>query len=158
MRSRVSRASCDRARDDRGSAIVELVWLGILLLVPLLWIIVSAFEVQGGAFAVSSAARSAGRAFALAPDDASGKRAAEAAARQSLDDQGLDGVGVAVTVTCTPYPSNCHSGTSIITVRVASRVVLPLMPDFLGGDKPSFALDSSHTVPIGRYVEVRAGE
>ncbi|CAN5332312.1 hypothetical protein BH09ACT12_BH09ACT12_13620 [soil metagenome] len=147
-----------RRRDEAGSAIVELVWLGILLLVPLLWIVVAVFQVQGGAFAVSSAARSAGRAFALAPDDASGRRAAEAAARQSLDDQGLEDVAVDVTVTCTPYPNACHSGTSVITVRVASRVVLPLMPDFLGGDKPSFALDSTHTVPIGRYQEVAAGD
>lgn len=145
-------------RDDRGSAIVELVWLGILLLVPLLWIVVAVFEVQGGAFAVSSAARSAGRAFALAPDDGSGKRAADAAARQALADQGLDGVSVRVEVTCTPYPTNCHSGTSVIRVRVSSQVVLPLMPDFLGGDKPSVQLDSTHTVPIGRYVETSRDE
>ena len=136
---------------------VELVWLGILLIVPLLWIVVALFEVQGGAFAVSTAARSAGRAFALAPDDASGRRAAEAAARQALDDQGLDDVAVAVDVECTPYPSACHSGTSVITVRVASRVVLPLVPAFLGGPRPSVALDSTHTVPIGRYVEIAAG-
>lgn len=152
----MTRTPCQR--DDRGSAIVELVWLGILLLVPFLWIVVATFEVQGGAFAVSSAARSAGRAFALAPDDASGQKAAEAAARQALDDQGLDDVAVDVAVTCTPYPNACHSGTSIITVRVASRVVLPLMPAFLGGDKPSFKLDSTHTVPIGRYQEVGGGE
>ena len=97
-------------RDERGSAIVELVWLGILLLVPLLWIVVSVFQVQSGAFAVSSAARSAGRAFALAPDDISGQRAAEAAARQSLRDQGIDEVPVDVAVTCTPYPTSCHLG------------------------------------------------
>jgi len=143
-----------RARDEQGSAVVELVWLGVLLIVPLLWIVVAVFEVQGGAFAVSSAARSAGRAFALAPDDTSGRRAAEAAARQALDDQGLDDVAVDVDVSCTPYPASCHSGTTVITVRVASRVVLPLMPDFLGGDRPSFALDATHTVPIGRYVAV----
>ena len=46
-----------RRRDERGSALVELVWLGILLLVPLLWIVVSAFDVQRGAFGVESAAR-----------------------------------------------------------------------------------------------------
>lgn len=147
----------ERRLDERGSAIVELVWLGILLLLPLLWIVVAVFEVQGGAFAVSSAARSAGRAFALAPDDGSGQRAADAAARQALEDQGLDGVPIRVEVACTPYPANCHSGTSVITVRVSSRVVLPLMPDFLGGDKPSVRLDSSHTVPIGRYLEVSPG-
>jgi len=59
-----------------------------------------------------------------------------------------------VSVTCTPYPRNCHSGTSVITVRVATRVVLPLVPDVLGGDRPSFALDAEHTVPIGQYQEV----
>ena len=141
-------------RDERGSAIVELVWLGILLLVPLLWIVVSVFQVQSGAFAVSSAARSAGRAFALAPDDISGQRAAEAAARQSLRDQGIDEVPVDVAVTCTPYPTSCHSGTSVITVRISSRVTLPLLPSFLGSQRPSFALDATHTVPIGQYQEV----
>ncbi len=54
--------TCVRRRGEDGSALVELVWLGILLLVPLLWIVVSVFEVQRGAFAVSGAARAAGRA------------------------------------------------------------------------------------------------
>ena len=40
-----------RRRDERGSALVELTWLGLLLLVPLLWIVLSVFEVQRGAFA-----------------------------------------------------------------------------------------------------------
>ncbi|WP_323793567.1 hypothetical protein [Nocardioides sp.] len=145
------------AKDERGSAVVELVWLGILLLVPMLWIVVAVFQVQGGAFAVTSAARSAARAYALAPSDVAGDQAAAAAARQALSDQGLDRVPVDVDVACTPYPNACHSGTSVITVRVTSQVVLPLMPDFLGGGKPSFRLDSSHTVPIGRYVPVDGG-
>ncbi len=144
-------------RDERGSAVVELVWLGILLLVPMLWIVVSVFQVQGGAFAVTSAARSAARAYALAPTDLAGEQAAAAAARQALSDQGHADAPVDVDVACTPYPDACHSGTSVITVRVTSRVVLPLMPDFLGGGRPSFRLDSSHTVPIGRYVPVDGG-
>lgn len=146
--------TCVRRRGEDGSALVELVWLGILLLVPLLWIVVSVFEVQRGAFAVSGAARAAGRAYALAPDDAEGRRRADAAARLALADQGVDGVGVTVDITCTPYPRDCHSGTSVITVRVASHVDLPLLPDVLGGGSPGFALDASHTVPIGQYQEV----
>jgi Flp pilus assembly protein TadG len=143
-----------RARDERGSALVEFVWLGILLLIPLVWIVVSVFEVQRGAFATSGAARAAGRAFALAPDDATGRARAEAAARQAYADQGLEGAPLEVTVTCTPYPDSCHSGTSVITVVVRSKVALPLLPDVLGGGAPSFALDATHRVPIGRYVEV----
>jgi len=141
-------------RTERGSALVELTWLGVLLLVPMLWIVLSAFEVQKGAFGVSSAARAAGRAYALAPNDALGKARAEHAARQALADQGLADAPVAVTVSCRPYPHNCHQGTSVITVRVASRVDLPLLPDVLGGRAPGFALDASHTVPVGQYQEV----
>jgi hypothetical protein len=133
---------------------VELVWLGVLLLVPILWIVMSVFEVQRGAFGVSAAARSAGRAFALAPTDAEGRQRAEAAAARALADQGIDNAPLRVTVTCTPYPANCHSGTSVITVVIASQVDLPLMPDVLGGDQPSFAVDASHTLPIGHYQEV----
>ena len=140
-------------RDESGSALVELVWLGILLLVPILWIVVTVFDVQKGAFAVDGAARAAGRAYALAPDDAVGRARAEAAARQALADQGVD-EPVEVRISCTPYPTDCHSGTSVITVRIASRVDVPLVPDFLGGDAPSIALDASHTVPIGQFQEV----
>ena len=139
---------------ERGSALVELTWLGILLLVPLLWIVLSVFDVQRGAFGVSAAARAAGRAYALAPNDAVGQARADQAARQALADQGLRGAPVTVTITCTPYPQNCHQGTSVITVRVASRVDLPLLPAVLGGQAPSFTLDASHTVPIGQYQEV----
>ena len=142
------------SRGERGSALVELTWLGVLLLVPILWIVLSVFEVQQGAFGVSSAARAAGRAYALAPNDAQGLAGAEQAARQALADQGLPGAPVAVTVTCTPYPHDCHRGTSVITVRVASRVELPLLPEVLGGQAPTFALDAEHTVPIGQYQEV----
>jgi len=142
-----------RTRDERGSAVVELSWLGILLLVPILWIVVSVFEVQRGAFAVSGAARAAGRAYALAPDDAAGRARAEAAARQALADQGIADAPLDVRITCTPYPDDCHAGTSIVTVVIASRVDLPLMPEILGGDAPSFALDSTHSVPIGQFRE-----
>ncbi|MCD4525256.1 hypothetical protein [Nocardioides sp. cx-173] len=146
--------SSRRTRGEEGSAVVELAWLGVLLLVPMLWIVLSVFEVQKGAFGTSAAARAAGRAYALAPDDAEGRRRAEAAARQALADQGLSGAPLTVTVTCESAGTSCHSGGAVITVHVSSRVDLPLMPDVLGGDAPSFALDATHTVPVGQYQEV----
>ena len=74
--------------------------------------------------------------------------------RRALADQGLEGQPFTGHVTCTPFPANCHSGTSVITVRVFSSVDVPLLPDVLGGEAPSFALDAAHTVPIGQYQEV----
>jgi hypothetical protein len=147
-----------RAADgERGSALVELVWLGILLVLPVLWIVMSVFQVQRGAFGVSAAARAAARAYALAPDDDTGLVRAREAARLALADQGVRDVTPQVRVTCTPYPDDCHQGTSVITLSVHSRVVLPMMPTALGGNRPSFALDASQTVPIGQYQEIGGG-
>jgi Flp pilus assembly protein TadG len=144
-------------RDQHGSALVELCWLGILLVLPVLWIVMSVFQVQRGAFGVSAAARAAARAYALAPDDASGLLRARTAARLALDDQGVHDVTPEVRVSCTPYPGDCHQGTSVITVSVHSRVMLPMMPSVLGSSRPSFALDATQTVPIGQFQEVSGG-
>jgi hypothetical protein len=141
-------------RGDPGSATVELVWLALLLLVPLIWLVISVFDVQRGSFGVAAAARAAGRAFALAPDDASGRQRAELVARQALADQGLGDAPLRLSVTCTPYPSNCHDGTSVITVHVRTSVVLRMLPDVLGSGQPTFALFATQTVPIGRYVQI----
>jgi Flp pilus assembly protein TadG len=50
-----------RRRSERGSALVEVTWLPILLLVPLLYVVLAVFEVQRAAFAVNAATRAAGR-------------------------------------------------------------------------------------------------
>ncbi len=141
-----------RARDDRGSALVEFCWVGLVLFIPLTWIVISVFEVQRGAFAVNGAARAAARAFALAPDDATGRARAEAVATQTLADQGSDGMVADVRVSCGGL-ANCHTGTAVITVEIRSRVEMPLLPEVLAAERRSFALEASHTVPIGQYVE-----
>jgi hypothetical protein len=140
-----------RPRFDQGSAVVELVWLGMLLLLPLLWIVLSVFEVQRGAFAVTSAARSAARAYALADSDAVGKAQARAAIRQALDDQDGQDREFRLTVSCA---GPCHQAGSVVTVRVWHGVDLPLLPAVLGGDAPSFRLDATHTVPIGQFRDL----
>lgn len=140
-----------RRRDD-GSALVEVIWLGVLLLVPVLWIVLSVFEVQRGAFAVTSAARSAARAYALADTDVAGERAARNAIRQALDDQGGDDQAFRFDVSC--GGGDCHVAGAVITVRVWSAVDLPLLPAVLGGGAPTFQLDSAHTVPVGQFREI----
>lgn len=139
-----------RRRSESGSAVVEVVWLGILLLIPMVWIVLSVFEVQRGAFAVSGAARAAGRAYALAPSDALGRDRAQAAAHQVLVDHGVGDQPLGLVVTCAPA-GDCHAPGAVITVDVRSRVDLPMLPDVLGGGAPSFALNASHTVPIGQF-------
>ena len=140
-----------RRRTQAGTALVEMTWLGILLLLPMVWIVLSVSEVQRGSFGVTAAARSAGRAFALAPDDATGRQRAEAAAAVALADQGLEQSDWSITVTCPPRP-DCHVGAAVVSVRVETSVDLPFVHDLLD-DAASFRLDAEHHVPIGQYQE-----
>ena len=56
------------ARGDDGNAIVEFVYLAVLLMVPLVYVLLTVFQVQRAAFAASSAAREAGRVFVTTED------------------------------------------------------------------------------------------
>ena len=140
--------------EERGSALIEVTWLAILLLVPLVYLLISVFDVQRGAFGVSAASRAAGRAYALADTEAEGRSQARSAARTALADHGFDG-GFDLDISCVPLPRSCLSPGSVITVVVRAQVDLPLAPAALGGGAPSFRVDSTHRVPYGTYVEER---
>ena len=139
---------------ERGSALVEFCWVGLILFIPITWIVISVFEVQQGAFAVNGAARAAARAYALAPDDATGAARAQAVVDQTLADQGGKGQIGKVHVSCEPFPHDCHAGTSLITVRIESGVTIPFLPAVLADSQRSFRLTAKHTVPIGQFVAV----
>ncbi len=117
----------------------------------MIWIVLSVFEVQRSAFGVSAAARSAGRAYALAPDDATGYRQARAVAAVALADQGVE-QDWTMTVDCPPDDGNCHVGGAVIVIHIRTHVSLPFLPSFLGDDA-TFAVNGEHTVPIGQYQE-----
>ncbi|HSE55519.1 MAG TPA: hypothetical protein VLB03_07280 [Nocardioidaceae bacterium] len=144
-----------RRRDQDGSALVEFTWLAILLMVPLLYIVLTVFEVQRSAFGVSTAARAAGRAFTQAPSEAAALDHATAAATLAMRDQDMEVGRRAMRVVCTPDPSNCLAPGSVVTVSVAYPVPLPLLPSALGGQRPSVRVEAEHSVPYGTFREDR---
>lgn len=148
------RSRCARA--ESGTALVEVTWLAILLMVPLVYVVLAVFDVQRAAFAVSGATRAAGRAYSLAPSQPVGIAAARAAAAVALRDQGLDVDRGSLVLTCRPDPRHCLTPGSVIEARLAYSVKLPLMPSALGGNTPSIAVSSSHEVPYGRFREARS--
>lgn len=144
-----------RRRDESGTALVEVTWLAILLLVPLVYLVLAVYDVQRHAFATTAAARAAGRAFVLAPDVAQGSTAARAAAEVALLDQGVDAGAVDLRLTCRPA-GHCLAPGSVVRVDVRSQVRLPLVPSALGGGAPSIRVDARHTVPYGTFREDRS--
>ena len=143
------------ARTEQGTALVEVTWLSLLLLVPLLYLVVSLFEVQRSAFAVDTASRAAARAYSLAPSQGQGAARARAAASVALADQGLELSSGSIVVGCAPDPRACLSSGSVIEVRLVYPVALPLVPDALGGDAPSIRVEAEHAVPYGSFREAR---
>ena len=145
-------------RSESGSALIEFTWLAVILIVPLVWLVVAVFQVQQGAFALSAAANAAGRAYALAPDEATGRVRARQVVQQVLADQGVAGQRAQINVTCqTPVRGHCLVGQSVITVELSSSVRFPATPRIFGQDMASVDLDATHTVPYGHYVASGGG-
>lgn len=142
-------ADPDRAEaphDDEGSAIVEFVLLSVLLLLPLVYVLLAVFAVQGSAYGLTAAAREAGRAYAAATADAQGSARALRAAEVALADHGIDLADAHPVITCDRRP--CLSPGGRITVRLQRRVPLP----FLGAHSPaSIGVSAEHVEVVDRY-------
>jgi Flp pilus assembly protein TadG len=86
---RRARPSWVRLAGDDGNAIVEFVFVALLVLIPLIYLIVAVAVVQRARLATTNAARDVGRAIATSDsaDQADGR--AQAALRIALGNQGL---------------------------------------------------------------------
>jgi Flp pilus assembly protein TadG len=138
-----------RGRGDRGNALVEFVFLGVLLLVPLMYLALAVSAVQRGLYGVTHAAREAGRAYATGTVDNAAARA-EYAARLALEDQGLS--AGAVTIRYGPADADCAAAGpepwpltpgAEFAICVALPITVPAVPSVLVGDRSTVT---------GRYV------
>lgn len=142
-------------RDERATAIVEFVWLTIVLLMPLVYVVVAVFDTQRTAFAASAAARSAGRAFLTAPDQVTAYARARAAAAQAFRDQGQPASAGDLVIACRPDPDACLTPGSVVTATVVGAAPLPLTPLVFGGQAPAVHVEASHSAPYGDFREAR---
>lgn len=147
-----SRGRGRRARES-GSALVELTCLGLLLLIPLVYVIVSIVTVQRSAFGATEAARAAGRAYILAPDVEAARTRAFDAARVAMSDQGVDLAPTDLVISCLPAPESCLQPGSSVEVRLDLEVGLPMVPAVFGESAASVSVDASHREPYGVYRE-----
>jgi hypothetical protein len=144
------------SHDERGSALVEFIWLGLLLLVPLVYVLLTVFAAQSAAFGADAASRAAGRAYMLSPSEDQAATAAESAALVALADQGINAEQMSLTISCSPDPARCLSSGSAVTVVVTVQQPLPLVPSVLGGSAPTVRLSSTHVEPYGTFREDRS--
>jgi hypothetical protein len=137
---------------DDGSASLEFITAGLLLLVPLVYLILVMSAIQGGALSVEGASRQAARVYVQAKSKATATAEAKTAVDFALDDFGLSDTGAKMKITCAPHPSKCLTRRGYVTVKVTAIVVLPLVPNVLSLKTPfSIPLTATSTEQVSRF-------
>lgn len=118
--------------DESGSASLEFVTVGLIMLVPLIYLMIAVASIHAAALAVEGGARQAARIFVQGDSEQDARTMAIRAVEFALADHGLSDSTVDIAVTCTPTPDNCLSRGGFVTVAVSTFVPLPLAPPVLG--------------------------
>lgn len=130
--------------DERGMALVEVILLGLVLIVPLVWLLGFLDHVHRAALGATAAARSAGFVAAAAPDPADASQIEQAVAI-ALEDQELavDRVELDVSVS--------NDGGRGDLVHVELRYPVPMLQVPRLGDFPALIVKARHEVVIDPY-------
>jgi hypothetical protein len=127
-----------RLRSEGGSALVEFVFVALVVFVPLVYLVAGFSAVQRGVFASTQAAREAGRAIGTAPDVVTGEARAERAARLAVEDQSVDADDVRVGYASPGASCDGAGGYTptlapgeVFSVCVTVTVRIPLLPAFI---------------------------
>jgi len=133
---------------DQGSAILEFLVVGLLILVPLLYVLLTVLRVESAAMASTQAVREAGRAFMMSDTQEQGRRAAQAAVALAMADHGLAVPASALRITCAPA---CLTPGSVLHFHLDWTVDLPWLPPPLGGRDRGFPISVDYELQSDAY-------
>jgi hypothetical protein len=138
--------------DENGSAALEFVTAGVLLLIPLVYLVLAMAAIQAGALAVEGASRQAARVFVQAPSAGTAAARAQTAVDFALDDFGVKSGTAKIVITCRPHPAACLTRRGFVTVTVTATVPLPMVPSGLAVNGPmAVPLSATSTEQVSRF-------
>lgn len=144
------RTAATMGAEDSGNAIVEFVYLAVLLMVPLVYVLLTVFTVQRAAYAASSAAREAGRVYVTSESLSEAGPRAFTAASIVMRDSNLPLSPSDLRISCSSEP--CLEPGSRVDVVVAYDVSLPLLPRIFDGRAPATVrVMSRHLEVVDRF-------
>ena len=129
-----------RTHNDDGNAMIEFVFVAILVMVPLVYLVVAVATVQRARLAATNAARDVGRAIATSNTVAEAPDRAAAALRISLANEGLSPPDVQLRYVAAG--ADCRTGAAAtptldpgaqFTVCVIRSQRLPAVPSVVSG-------------------------
>lgn len=139
-------------RAEDGTASLEFVTAGMILLLPMVYLVLTMSALQAGSLAVEGAARQAVRVYVQAPDTRKAEAEAERAIRFTLADYGLDSAAASISISCSPRPTDCLRRRATVTITVGVSVSLPLVPAALTVSAPlTVPVRSTATEQVSRF-------
>lgn len=130
---------------ERGSAMVETIMLGLLLLVPLVWLLGVLSQVHSAALATTAAAREAGFDAARASTSTEAESRIDSAVAAAMADHGVDPSRARVQ-----WTSGMGRG-SPVELRVSYSVPVLAMPLLGSVGGPSIQVSASHVARLDPY-------
>lgn len=127
--------------DESGSAALEFIVVGVLLLVPLVYLILTLGAVQEQTLGAEAAARHTARVIGQAPDAETAAARGDAVLAGVIREYGMDPGAVDVGISCRPAGAQCPDAGATVIVTVRTSISLPFMP-------PLFGLDRIAAIPV----------
>ena len=132
--------------DETGSAIVEFIFTSTLIIIPMIYLVLAAGQLQGASYAAVGAADQAAKVFAASEQPAQADTHARDAVSRTLSDFGIATSRSTTEIACTPA---CLEPGSTVTVAVRIQVPLPFLPESFGTSV--FSVDSTATQRVDRF-------
>ena len=145
-----------RLAEEGGSASLEFITVGLLLLIPIVYLVLALSALESASFGVEGAARQATRVFVQSESEGAAESAARTAVEVTLADYGFDAHNAHVAISCRPNPADCLTRRGYVTVTVTTTVPLPLMPSVLQLHLPAgIPVQSVATEQVSRFWGAR---
>lgn len=146
------RAVIAASRSEHGSASLEFIAAGVLLIVPLVYLVLVLGRIQAGTMAAESVARQAVRMYVTSQTPAQAAARVATAVADGLADFNFETPAGVTSVSCSPARAVCLAPSSTVTVTQRIIVSLPFVPAILGLEKfarVTVSAQSSQRVALG---------
>lgn len=120
---------------ERGSAALEFILVGVVLLVPVLYLVVALGMIQAQSLGAEAAARHIARAISTADGATDAGARADAVLDAVVREYGMDAERVQVSIACAPAVVPCPAPGATVVVSLRTTVPLPFAPSVLGLDR-----------------------
>ncbi|MFJ4255180.1 TadE family protein [Microbacterium sp. NPDC090003] len=141
-------------RNDDGSAALEFITVGVILLVPFAYLVIVLGAIQEQPLGAEAAARHIARTIALSTGPESAALAADDVLTAVIDEYGMDAEATDLALSCVPEAAECPASGATIRVTVTTVVRMPFVPEMLGLDSAlAVPLEASSLQKVGRGWE-----